>query len=151
MEIQLFYSPLLVLAAAFLAWLSHVPIDWVMRFIWKQTKVANKLHRTALGKPENSYVSGPAYRHVAGWLGIFERILYVSAFSVHCAGFIAVWLTLKAISKWSGWSEDAKETEEDKIQLGRARFQIFLIGNALSILFALLSWGFASWIYNLLL
>lgn len=65
----------------------------------------------------------------SSWLGMVERGIYVSSWLVGFPQFIAVWLTLKTVSKWGRWNDDKK---------GRAAFLVFLTGTGLSLLFATL-------------
>jgi hypothetical protein len=58
-------------------------------------------------------------------LGIIERILYTTAFIIGAEEWIAVWLALKVLSVLIN---KGKESE-------RNRFNLLLIGNALSIIF----------------
>lgn len=63
-------------------------------------------------------------------LGIIERILYSSAFMLGAPSWVAVWLGLKVAVQWNRWK--GKE---------RATYNIFLIGNAISIVFGFIgSW-----------
>ncbi len=78
------------------------------------------------------------------FLGLLERAMYTASVGAGQPGFIAVWLGLKAVPQWKRWSEDV-EAGERKIQ-GRAVFNIFLIGNALSVLFAVLGAQSIEWL-----
>lgn len=60
-------------------------------------------------------------------VGLLEAVLYPTSLLAGHGAFIGVWLALKTAGSWKRWE---KETYE-----GRARFQIFLLGNGLSILF----------------
>lgn len=64
----------------------------------------------------------------SAWLGIVERTIYVASWLTGYPEFIVVWLTLKTVSTWNKWNE------EDKI--GRAKYNNFLTGMGLSLLFA---------------
>jgi hypothetical protein len=68
-------------------------------------------------------------------VGALERILYFFAFLMGKPEFIAVWLALKVAGQWSQWSEQKIQLEKKWLS-GRAIFQVFLIGNALSIIVA---------------
>lgn len=61
-------------------------------------------------------------------VGSCEAVLYPTAVLLGKAEFISVWLALKVAGQWSFWTGDYK---------GRNRFNMFLIGNALSIAAAL--------------
>lgn len=56
-------------------------------------------------------------------LGIIERALYTGALLVGAPGWIPVWLGLKVATHWPGWSNSES----------RVTYNIFLIGNALSV------------------
>lgn len=57
-------------------------------------------------------------------LGILERVLYVAAFILGMPGWVAVWLGVKAAVQWNRWKGEERVT-----------YNVFLIGNAISILF----------------
>ncbi len=56
-------------------------------------------------------------------VGVLERLLITSAVGLGHSSFIAVWLALKAAASWSQWKQPPV-------------FHVFLIGNGLSIAFA---------------
>lgn len=60
-------------------------------------------------------------------LGIVERGLYTGALIIGVPEWIAVWLALKVAVQWSRWRGR-----------GRATYNVFLIGNALSAMFGLI-------------
>jgi len=60
-------------------------------------------------------------------LGIVERILYTTALIIGAPEWIAVWLAMKVAVTWSRWQ--GKE---------RATYNVFLIGNAISVMFGLI-------------
>jgi hypothetical protein len=59
-------------------------------------------------------------------VGGAERLLYTVAWINGQEKFIAVWLAFKGIANWKGWDQGGG---------GRHLFNIFLLGNALSIAF----------------
>jgi hypothetical protein len=69
----------------------------------------------------------PVYLWPPLLVGSCEAILYPTALLIGKAEFIGVWLALKVAGHWSLWTGDYK---------GRNRFNMFLIGNALSIITA---------------
>lgn len=71
-------------------------------------------------------------------VGIVERVLYMVSMQIQKPEFIAIWLTLKTVARSRRW------TEEETVP-GRAVFNNFLVGNGLSILFALASVGSIEW------
>lgn len=64
------------------------------------------------------------------FVGFCEAVLYPSAFLMGKPEFIGVWLAVKVAGQWNFWSEDF---------IGRKRFQMFLIGSALSLIVCVLS------------
>ena len=68
--------------------------------------------------------------------GVVERILFISALLMGHASFIGVWLAVKTASQWKFWNEEKTRT----------RFQIFLIGNGLSILYAATGYKIIVWL-----
>ena len=86
---------------------------WVLidKLTWPYVKKTSKFE----GKPPNVLTTP---------LGIIERILYTGAIIIGVPEWIAVWLAIKVAVAWRGW-----EGEE------RVNYNVFLIGNALSILF----------------
>ncbi len=66
------------------------------------------------------------------FVGLCEAVLYPTSFLFGKPEFIGVWLAIKAAGNWKLWQVDVE---------GRIRFQLFLIGNALSILIGFLSFG----------
>jgi hypothetical protein len=68
------------------------------------------------------------------FLGLLERAMYTASISLGQASFIPLWLGLKVLPQWKRWGDDV-EVGTEKIE-GRAVFNVFLIGNALSVIFA---------------
>lgn len=62
-------------------------------------------------------------------VGFCESILYPTAWLVDRPDFIAFWIALKTAGQWKAWQNGAEHE-------GRRRFLVFLIGSALSLLFA---------------
>lgn len=56
-------------------------------------------------------------------VGIIERMLYVFCWAFEQQAFVGVWLSIKTVAGWERWRRD------------RYVFNIFLIGNALSVSF----------------
>lgn len=76
--------------------------------------------------------------------GIVERVLYVAAFQVGKPEFIGVWLALKVAGQWTRWSKEPNTGEN--VPQGRSIYQNFLIGNALSVIYALVGFKLIEWI-----
>ena len=58
-------------------------------------------------------------------MGIVERSLYTTAILLNQPGFIAIWLALKVASQWTRWQDKERGT-----------YNVFLIGNGLSLMIA---------------
>lgn len=62
-------------------------------------------------------------------VGLCEAVLYPSSFLMGKPEFIGVWLALKVAGQWKMWQDN---------QVGRRRFNRFLVGNALSVIVGVL-------------
>jgi hypothetical protein len=69
-------------------------------------------------------------------VGFCEAWLYPVALITGHADFIGLWLAVKVAGSWVRWSGEGKKGDE--LDEARRRFNRFLIGNALSILGALI-------------
>jgi hypothetical protein len=101
----------------------HVFIWILMRTLWKSlgdtiTNEGNKPYREQ-------------HKQFPMMLGILERGLYAASWQFGKPEFIAVWLALKVAGQWKAWGEDREV--RNSIVSGRAVFNVFLIGNGLSI------------------
>lgn len=67
------------------------------------------------------------HAEIGRYIGMAERALYVFAWYFGQLEFIAVWLALKAVMEW-------KESTDAKGPKMRARFNLFVLGTALSLL-----------------
>jgi len=65
------------------------------------------------------------------FVGFCEAVLYPTSFLLNKAEFIGVWLALKVAGQWKLWQEG---------QEGRRRFNRFLVGNAVSIFVAFITY-----------
>lgn len=79
-------------------------------------------------------------------LGYIERSLYVGSFQLGKPEFIGIWLALKVAGQWNRWSEDKKYGEH--FVPGRHTYNIFLIGNGLSIAYAITGAKLIEWCSN---
>jgi hypothetical protein len=83
-----------------------------------------------------------------GWqtqaLGHVERVLYVALFQAHYGLLVGLWLAIKMIGKWTRWSEGGDQNAQKPS--GQAIFNIFLLGNALSMLYAFLGFKLTQWV-----
>lgn len=64
-------------------------------------------------------------------IGMIERVLYVTALLNQHAEFIGFWLALKVAGQWKRWTADYNGAVD-----GRVYFNVFLIGNGLSVAYA---------------
>jgi hypothetical protein len=72
-------------------------------------------------------------------VGISESIMYPTAILIGKAEFIAVWLAVKVAGQWVRWAGEGRNDAE--ANEGRRRFNRFLVGNALIILAAFVTYG----------
>ena len=78
-------------------------------------------------------------------VGFIERTLYVAAIQMSAREFISVWLAIKVAGQWNRWAEGYKSGGET-IVTGREFFNVFLIGNGLSIAYALVGALIIRWL-----
>ena len=90
------------------------------------------------GSHDSNY-NNPQYTKYSHILGMLERALYLFAWVLGYPNFIVVWLGFKVASKWKLWAGEYGKEEEKGNFDGRARFQIFLIGNAMTLLWTIFS------------
>lgn len=73
-------------------------------------------------------------------LGMVEVFLYVNALLLQHPQFIAFWVGIKTVVKWRHWDADipAYDTAGEQIGwiLGRNAYNLFLLGNALVVAYA---------------
>lgn len=68
-------------------------------------------------------------------VGMIERVLYTTSWILGQPIFIAVWIALKVAGGWKGWNE--MQIKNGLKVRGRSIFNVFLIGNAFSIAYAI--------------
>jgi hypothetical protein len=82
-------------------------------------------------------------------LGAFERLAYVLSLINGYPSFIGIWLGVKMIGRWTGGDaigipksyyidKNGKEDDYKKRELTSAAINIYLLGNLVSLLFAIL-------------
>src|SRR5918992_3144402 len=76
--------------------------------------------------------------------GIVERVLYVATLQIGKGEFIGFWLALKVAGQWTRWSKEPQPGEN--FPQGRSIYQNFLIGNGLSVLYALVGFKIIEWV-----
>ena len=67
-------------------------------------------------------------------IGILERVLYLTSLQMQRPEFVAVWLGIKTVAQSKSWIEESPVH-------GRAVYNNFLVGNAFSLLYALIGLG----------
>jgi hypothetical protein len=77
-------------------------------------------------------------------VGLLERSLYTTSWLLGKPEFIGAWLVLKVAGQWKGWTED-RELNGRKV-LGRAIFNVFLIGNGFSVAYAVVGALLIEWL-----
>ena len=77
-------------------------------------------------------------------LARIEGVLYVAFLQLGLGGLIGVWLILKVVGQWKRWMDDGDEKTQRPD--GRSVFNIFLIGNALSVLYSFVGFKLIGWI-----
>ena len=85
-------------------------------------------------------------------VGLIESFMYLSSLLIGKAEFIAVWLAFKVIGRWESAKLEADQlnnnkelTKKDRIK-NCANYNIFLMGNALNIVFAATGWKIVIWL-----
>lgn len=83
-------------------------------------------------------------------VGVLERFLYIIALLNQFGEFLGLWIAFKVVGRWERSKlEFEKLMKGDKNQIGKLKAQaiynIFTIGNALSIIYAVVGWKIISW------
>lgn len=79
-------------------------------------------------------------------VGIAESVMYPMALFLGKPEFIGIWLAVKVAGQWVRWKGDAMqssapgESEIEKLNEGRRRFNGFLVGSSLSIMSGTATW-----------
>lgn len=111
--------------------LAHWPIKKV-----RDAALETILARNAQETKSNKFYARPYYACV---VGIIERPLYIASLQMGYPEFIALWIGAKIAGGWKGWENQNQ---------GRDIFNAFMVGNALSLGYAV--WGFqvTKWFYT---
>lgn len=74
----------------------------------------------------------------AAFLGISEGIMYPAALIANQPDFIGLWLAIKVAGQWVAWRGEDRPSNSlgEEAKKGRRRFNRFLIGNAIRIILA---------------
>lgn len=91
-------------------------IEFFMKYLRKSSKVLEDE-----GKNEKKDI------HLVRWLGLLERFLYTTSFLIGQPAWIAAWLAIKVLTRWSG---------EENRWANISEANIYLIGNLLTVLFS---------------
>ena len=76
-------------------------------------------------------------------VGVMEGLMYPVAIAVGSGEFIGIWLAVKVAGQWVRWGTETPTGRARVLQAkkGRRRFNKFLIGNALRIVLAVITYG----------
>ena len=74
-------------------------------------------------------------------VGIVEGIMYPASLLMGKGEFIGVWLAIKAAGQWNRWGANVQGTAIEEKNEPRRRYNRFLIGNALSIISGIVTYG----------
>ena len=77
-------------------------------------------------------------------LARIEGVLYVALLQLDLGNLIGVWLVLKVAGQWKRGMDDGDEKTQRPD--GRSVFNIFLIGNALSVLYSFVGFKLIGWV-----
>lgn len=77
-------------------------------------------------------------------LARIEGVLYVAFLQLGLGQLIGLWLMLKVAGQWKRWMDDGDEKTQKPD--GRSVFNIFLIGNALSMLYSFVGFKLIGWV-----
>ncbi len=75
-------------------------------------------------------------------VGACESVMYPMALFFGKPEFIGVWLAIKVAGGWTRWNPaSASDGDRKQINTGRRKYSAFLVGNALSITLACITWA----------
>ncbi len=77
-------------------------------------------------------------------LARIEGVLYLAFLQLGLGELIGIWLILKVAGQWKRWMDDGDEKTQRPD--GRSVFHIFLIGNALSVLYSFVGFKLIGWV-----
>ena len=111
---------------------AHFPIAWLVDRLWISIG----------GQPKCWKEERPDEWWLPIIVGLVERALYVGFLCLGAPAFVGVWLVLKVANKWYAWKDDLKEG--GRTLKGSSIFNIFVIGNGLSIGYAMVGFHLIS-------
>ena len=83
-----------------------------------------------------------------GWLspviGELEGFMFTTSWLLQKPEFIFVWIAIKVTGQWKRWGEDNRV--DGRIVPGRDIYNVFLIGNALSLIYAVVGGLIVDWL-----
>jgi len=103
-----------------------VGVGWVAHLLVSAT---SKAMLQNLGDANHAWAWHPRF------IGVIERALYTFSWLVGKPEFAGLWLALKVAGRWSHW--DASDGKCQGQASGRERFNVFLLGNGLSLAFGI--------------
>ena len=127
----------IVLGFLFALGVGTLLINIVINKMWNVLDEDPDIKRGDTSRPElKRYTSQPLI------VGLTERSLYMMSLMMGGVLFIGIWLTLKTLVESKRWvGKEPSDPNRTEIP-GRAIYNIFLIGNGLSILYAFGGYGF---------
>ena len=117
----------------FVTLIAHFLVGWVVGRMWSSVGVTKDDENTA--RP---------HAWTAKTVGLVERGLYVACLQLDKPEFIGIWLGIKVAGSWKSWTHGIK-IDTDRTVEGRTVFAIFLVGNAMSVAYAVFGWKAIEW------
>lgn len=111
----------------------------VLRNLWV---IIAELNKAVLSTSSRQKVITTNERFTPFILGLIERFLYMTAMFIGQFDFVGLWLLLKVAGGWKKWADGISDFPEARMAVsGRIVFNVFLIGNGLSIAFAFVGYS----------
>lgn len=117
--------------------------------ILKPDYLVHSLHFDLNQKEQSEYCQYPKF------VGYIERILYTTSLVCNQYAWIGIWLALKVASRWEAaklekemlnGKSDGSSDPKEKIINNYADYNTFLIGNGLSVIYAVIGWRIIEWL-----
>ena len=119
--------------------LASFPIYFISRRMWQMVRDESlRLPSSGAGVRPLAQDTFIRFEWQTIAVGMTERVLYIASLQLRRPEFIAIWLTLKTVARSRRWTTDQSVP-------GRAIYNNFLVGNALSIGFSLVSSAAIDW------
>lgn len=97
--------------------------------------LARYLFETDINVPRRN-LWGPAL------VGVLENVMYPAALLAGAKEFIGLWLLLKVAGQWPRWGL-APEEDASKLDEGRRRYFLFLLGSGIQVMLGAITYAFA--------